>query len=85
MKELMYKLTFHIKILLKLHVYTDYKWTWENFGRVMEMFYFILVLSANCKNVLVCQNAKNGTSKRVRILFMWIIFNKFEEKSIYTF
>lgn len=34
----------------------------------MEMFYFILVLSASCKNVHVCQNAKNGTSKRVHIL-----------------
>lgn len=57
----------------------------REFWKVMEMFYFILVLSASCKNVHVCQNAKNGTSKRVHILFMWIIFNKFEEKSIYTF
>lgn len=36
----------------------------------MEMFYFILVLSASCKNVHVCQEPKNGTSKRVHILLM---------------
>lgn len=70
MKEIMYKLTFHSRILLKIHVYTDYKGTWEDFLGVMEMFNFNLLLGGSCEIVQVRQNTKNGTPKRVDSIYV---------------